>query len=256
MSIYAAASGMILEQKRQEIIARNLVGSEIAGFKREFIKSHNFEADLSQEAMQNTNRYQGANGGSEHVDLTQGAMKKTNDPLDFAIHGKGFFEVETLDGQTMYTRNGQFALNRDGVLTTSSGDIVQGRDGELQLQPDDNLSNMRVSPDGEITIDIDNGVERRIVGQLKIVETNDKSILKKVSSSNFVVEDEKNIPLMTEVDTTADNFMIMNDYLETSNASPIKDMVTMVQSMREFEMGQKMLKSLDEIGKQARQKLG
>ena len=256
MSIYAAASGMVLEQRRQEIIARNLVGSEIAGFKREFIKSHNFKADLDQEIMQNTNRYQGTSGGTEHVDLTQGAVKNTHDPLDFAIQGKGFFEVESPDGRIMYTRNGQFTVNADGVLTSQGGSIIQGVNEPIQFAPDMNLNDLRVSPSGELTIDENNGEERTLLDQLRIMTTEDESILKKVSSSNFIVEKKENENQMVEVDTTTGNFNVMNGYLETSNASPIKDMVTMVQSMREFEMGQKMLKSLDSIGKIARQKLG
>jgi len=258
MSIYAAASGMVLEQRRQEMIARNLVGSEIAGFKREFISSHNFKADLDRERMENTNRYQGTSGGEEHVDFTQGALKNTNDPLDFGLHGEGYFEVENIDGQTLYTRNGQFSLNRDGVLITNNGDIVQGIDGPIQLNPEDHLSDLYASPKGELIIDsnVDGQHEKRLVGQLKVVEPTDNSILRKISSSQFTLIDEKDQDLITEVDYEAADFAVKGGYLETSNASPITDMVTMVQSMREFEMGQKMLKQLGEMGKQARQKLG
>ena len=258
MSIYAAASGMVLEQKRQEIIARNLASSEIAGYKREFISSHNFKADLSREVMENTNKYQGTSGGEIHIDLQQGAIKKTNDPLDFAINGPGYFETESQDGHTMYTRNGQFSLDRDGILITKNGDAVQGIDGEIQVPLDASTNNLRISPNGEITIDtnVDGEQEITALGTLKIMTTDDSSILKKISSSDFIVEDVKNQEQMVEVDTSSSRFMLSNGYLESSNASPIKDMVLMVQSMREFEMGQKMLKSLDDMGKQARAKLG
>jgi len=255
MTIYSAASGMVLEQRRQELIARNLAGSQISGYKREHLVSSNFKADLDRERMVNTNKFQGTTGGKEHVDLTQGAIKKTSDPLDFAIHGEGFFELETPDGQTLYTRNGQFQLNTNGELTNTEGFVVQGVNGPIQLDPSDDISNLRISPDGEITIDVNNGSERTILGRFRIVAPEDQSILTKVSSSMFKVEKGKE-NMIAEVDTVDPNFQIINGSLETSNASPIKDMVNMVQSMREFEMGQKMLKMLDESGKQLRQKLG
>lgn len=258
MSIYAAASGMILEQRRQEIIARNLAASGISGYKREYLTSHDFKADLSKEIMQNTNRFQGTTGGKVQVDLSQGALKATHDPLDFAISGIGFFEVESPTGRTLYTRNGEFTLSADGMLITKNGDVVQGVNGPIQFTPDMNLCDVCVSPDGEITVDTHKEGEEIIksVGTLKIMTTDDSSILKKISSSDFIVKDDKDQPKMFEIDRTASNFSIINNHLELSNASPIKDMVSMIRSMREFEMGQKMLRSLDEIGKQARAKLG
>jgi len=252
MTIYSAASGMVLEQHRQELIARNLAGSQMPGYKKEFLLSNNFKADLTKERMQNTNKFQGASGGTEKTDFTQGALKKTSDPLDFAIHGEGFFLLEDLEGNSLDTRNGSFTLNNDGFIVNSSGAKLIGNNGGIQLSPADDLNELRMSNEGELILH--DGTERRSVAQLKIVDIENRDLFEKISSSNFRL-DEKSERLVFDVDTGDTHFSLMNNYLETSNASPIQDMTTMVQSMREFELGQKMLKMLDDTGKQVASKL-
>jgi flagellar basal-body rod protein FlgG len=254
MSIYAAASGMILEEKRQELIARNLVGSAMPGYKREFLTSHNFKTDLEEMQKENTNKFQGTSGGKEHINFGQGAVKCTGDPLDFAIHGDGFFEVETMDGKRLYTRNGQFSLNADGIVVTNNNEIVQGDAGPIQIPAGNTLDQLYVSAAGDVLIKEDD--KETMLGKIKIVEPTDPSILKKINSTEFKLKDEKDLTKMVNVDTEQTGFAVMNCHLETSNATPITEMVSMIRSMREFEMGQKMLKSLDDMGKEMRRKLG
>ncbi len=237
--IYSAASVMKLEMKRQEVIAQNLASSNIAGYKREFLRSSRFQNELKNELTtkeNETDSLYGTSKGTTHIDLTQGAFKQTSRTLDFAIEGDGFFEVKNNDGEIFYTRNGNFKLTQDKELITSEGYKVLGESGNITFSPDDNIQNIHLSQNGTITI-LDESGSNKTIGQLRIVGLN-TSNLKRVTSSYFKTPYTK-INSLTE-----DKFKVINNALEISNSSPIKEMVGMVQSMREFEIGQKVLKMI------------
>src|SRR5690606_9045653 len=128
-SLRTSASGMIAQQKRVDVIANNLANVNTTGFKR---SRTNFE-DLLYETVQGPRRTVGdgvigAMQIGHGVRLSaiqrvhgQGAAEMTGRPLDLAIEGEGFFQVELPDGSLGYTRDGSFTLSDSGQLVTNSG---------------------------------------------------------------------------------------------------------------------------------------
>jgi flagellar basal-body rod protein FlgG len=237
---YSTLSGMTLEQRRQEVIAKNLAAANIPAYKREYVVSNSFAKILKDKVGDQNNREQllGTGQGQTLVDFSQGGLKQTSRTLDFAIQGEGFFEVITPDNKKLYTRNGAFHLSKDNTLITGEG-------GAIQFDINDNIDAIQVTSDGVVRVrqGTDAQYQLKDVGSLSIVDIPDKKKLIRLTANYFTLEekDQRTVGAVSE-----DKFTTVNGYLETSNSAPLRDMVAMIECQREFEMGQKMLNMLSD----------
>lgn len=165
-------------------------------------------------------------------DFTDGTYISTENDLDFAIKGDGFFKVADGDGNEFYTRDGSFTLNQEGVLVTKDGYTVIGADGPITI-PEGSL--FELSGNGTIFMD------GQQVGQLEIVSVENKHQLRKYGDNLFSMEDgfeAEEIPFEGEV---------VSGYLEGSNVSAVKEMVRLITAQRNYETNQKVITSQDEL---------
>jgi len=220
--LYIAASGMLAEQVRQDQIANDLANASTAGYKADRTTQQSFGSLLL------TNSLTGGTIGSQTTavqvtgtvtDFTPQPLKDTGEPLDFAVNGDGFFAVRTNQG-TRYTRDGQFAANAQGQLTTATGNLVLGRDN----QP--------------VTVGADGKVDPR---RLIVVLLNNP----RKTGDNLVT----GTPGAVAGQTAG---QVRSGALEGSGADPTQAMVDMIASMRTYEAGQKVIQTIDEtLGKAA-----
>jgi flagellar basal-body rod protein FlgG len=220
--LYIAASGMLAEQVRQDQIANDLANASTAGYKADRTTQQSFGSLLL------TNSLTGGTIGSQTTavqvtgtvtDFTPQPLKDTGEPLDFAVNGDGFFAVRTNQG-TRYTRDGQFAANAQGQLTTATGNLVLGRDN----QP--------------VTVGTDGKVDPR---RLNVVLLNNP----RKTGDNLVT----GTPGAVAGQTAG---QVRSGALEGSGADPTQAMVDMIASMRAYESGQKVIQTIDEtLGKAA-----
>ena len=131
LGLNIAAAGMVAEQVQQDQLANDLANSQTPGYKPASTDQTSFGALL----LSNTSSgsaigsiFTGVEARKGITDLTQGNLNHTGRPLDFAIAGAGFFAVQTPAG-VQYTRNGQFSVNRAGLLVDGAGDTVLGQTG-------------------------------------------------------------------------------------------------------------------------------
>jgi flagellar basal-body rod protein FlgG len=156
----------------------------------------------------------------------QGDLQTTESYTDFAILGKGFFEVDTPDG-VRYTRSGSFLINSEGELVTTEGNKIVGADGPIVLESDD----FSVNKFGEISV---NGV---IVDKFKIVNPANSQDMKKSGQSLYrLVRPSEDIPFEGS---------ILQGSVEESNTSSINEMIEMLQLYRNYETNQKIISSYD-----------
>jgi flagellar basal-body rod protein FlgF len=229
--LYIAASGMLAEQVRQDQIANDLANASTYGYKPDRAAQASF-ADMMLQ-----NRGNGALVGplsmgvriaELRTDLTQGPLQQTGNPLDVALHGDGFFAVQTPDG-VRYTRAGQLALDANGRLTTTTGFLVLGTDGKpITVGKESELS---IAPDGTVR----SGSTR--VGTIQVV-----SLTGAVKQGDTLFTGSAGA---RPADTT-----IEQGYLEGSGVEPARAMVDMIVSMRAYEASQRVLRTIDEtLGK-------
>lgn len=253
--LYTAATGMLVQQKRMDVITNNIANADTMGFKRDGVTSTAFDNELTRRLNDNTqiegptiaNRIGNMNLGAYvkgvYTDFSQSGLKQTNSDLDIALDKDGFFAIEVMnkDGETTekYTRDGSFTLGADGSLMTMEGNYVLGVEGKIQL------------PTGNVIID-DIGsiyVDGEYIDQLKIVSFEDNKTLKKFGN-NLTDATE-------ETKTKAYIGKVCQGFLEGSNVDSIQEMVNMITVMRNYETNQKIVqihdqtlsKAVNEIGK-------
>ena len=247
-ALYKAISGMQVEQDRTEAISRNLAGAALVGYKRETVVNHDFNGLLGSYSASG----QGTVQGGSFIDFSAGRMEQTGRDLDFAINNKGFFLVESESGNDQFlTRNGRFTLNSAGELITSTSPSfkVLGDNGSIQLPANVNLNSLEVTPDG--TLRSRQGSVLKVIGKLRIVDVADRKDLESLSGTMFKLRKETELQ-----EVAADEAKVVSRSIEGSNISIVKEMVSMMDAMRKFEMGQKIMKSTDGLSRKEYQTFG
>ncbi len=240
--LYTACSGMLLQMAKQDVIANNLANANTPGFKKQITIATAFPG-MAVSRLGETKEKEGRNepvppaaigwlGTGAAVrqistDYSQGAMQKTDNPTDLAIAGKGFFVIETPQGER-YTRNGSFRLNSEGIITTEQGYPVLGRSGPITVG------------DQQFTVDEKGNVVAgdSVVDTLRIVTVSDGSRLVRLGDDLYA-DPENNAQ-------DAPQPQVLQGYLELSNVVAVKEMVEMITALRAYEANQKVIQAHDQ----------
>ena len=155
---YAAFAGLLARTQALDTAASNLSNADTAGYRaeREFFRSVLLDPLGGNSQLGATVNDFGVLGG-DHLDLSQGTLTPTGNPLDLAIQGQGFFEIQTSAG-IRFTRDGSFHRGRDGLLITAAGEPVLSSGGAPIAVPPGDVS---VGLDGAISVD---GATAAVVG--------------------------------------------------------------------------------------------
>jgi len=235
-----AASGLRSRMEALDILSNNLANSNTGGYKldREFYSLYQGEQAQAVNGQQATTLpvIQKA-----WTDFQQGLLTPTDNPLDLALSGKGFFTVEGPSGP-LYTRNGAFKLSTTGVLTTLDGYPVRGV-SPANAPP----KKIQTVSQGPIQIASDGTVQQdgQDLGQIQLVDFANTSALDKVGSSYYRVTDPK------LKSTPAKDATVTQGKIENSNVAPAESAVRLVDLMRQYEMLQKAVSVAAEMNKQA-----
>lgn len=263
--LYSAASGMVIQERVQDVIAQNLAGSMTPGYRREDVVIRSFPDVLLSETYRGLSRSTdkpryshaigrigtGAGVDWSYVDHSPGSYRYTGDNNHMAISGDGFFAVATPDG-TRFTRQGSFMVDRDGYLVTQQGFrlLGQGVDPTDPTAPAQRrpiqvgTQEFYVNHFGEIFAkvpDAQNVMRNQFVDQIAIADFEDKDRLFREPGSMFRVEegDEDNFAI-------PDRYQVMQGYIENSNTLPTTEMVKLIDSYRIFEASSRVIRSLDQ----------
>ena len=240
--LYVAYTGMINEQHRMDTLTNNLANASTVGYKKEGATSQSFDEVLTVKikdaSVGNVTQRIGRNNpgvkiGENYTDYTQGSYRVTGNTYDLAIDGDGFFAIEFTnkagETSTMYTRGGQFTLNRDGYLVTEDGDYVL--DTQSRRIRVDTLQDAKIADDGTIT---QNDVA---VARIGLVDFEDYDYLEKYGETYYrPVEGAR---------TTPATALIKSGYLEMSNVQVVSEMVNLIAITRAYESNQKIIQTYD-----------
>lgn len=226
--IYTTASGMYPLVLEEDVTSNNLANLNTTGFKKEAVYFKQVLDSQFALANQMDNESDMADVEAVMTNYSQGELRATNNSLDVAIDGKGFFAVQTPDGER-YTRNGNFKLLENGQLVTADGHPVLGMSGVIELLPEQ----VEIHEKGEI---FQNGVQ---VDQLKIVNFEEPYPLLKEGEGLFNLT--KNV---TEINNE-NNIVIRQGYLEESNVNPISEMIKLITISKIFQAGQRSIQNQD-----------
>jgi flagellar basal-body rod protein FlgF len=222
--LYSAYSGLRASADTLDVLSNNLANVNSTGFKSDepFFRLFNHAVAEStvvplDQAINDSTVVQGTT-----TNFQPGPLTLTGGALDVALEGEGFFVVESPAG-TAYTRNGNFHVNAEGHLVNSDGYAVLGKGGPIRL-PQGKVS---ISQTGDIQVDGSR------VATLKVVDFPDKRQLEKLGSSLFILKEAG------QAEQEPKDLLVRQGSLEQSNVNPVKQMMLMINMMRQFEELQK-----------------
>lgn len=239
--LYTAASGLMAQMVKMESLSQNLANAGTPGFKSDLLVIEGGAKDPLQPALLINGLPAGPQPvrvGRRVTDFGRGLIRETQNPMDLANSGAGFFVVETPRGMR-YTRAGNFAINADGNLETMDGSRVQGKKGAIRI------------PGGRFVVD--NGgrvlVEGQEVDRLRIADPDPTTLIRE-GGSLFALKPSAEEP------PTAKGAEIRQGFLEGSNIDPVTAMTQLMISLRASEAYQKAIHALDQSLNQAASELG
>jgi flagellar basal-body rod protein FlgG len=225
-SVYSAMFGALTQEHRMDIIANNLANVNTSGYKPDKLAFEDtfirFAHDYIREPLfhlrskplfptpdlQSKPRIAG-----KQIDFSQGAMKKSDNPLDMAISGEGFFKVRTEDGD-FYTRNGHFMRTPEGLVTDGNGNPLLGEGGPIAVPAGGRLN---IREDGTVMVD------GEVVDQIQLVTVSDLQGLEKLGGNLFRIRSGSGAQ-----EQPAPDAALQQGYLETANVEVVKEMVNMI----------------------------
>lgn len=238
--MYTAASGLVAQMTKMEALSQNLANAGTPGFKGDFLVIEGGTKGPLQPAVliEGSTGPQPVRIGRRVTDVGRGLIRETQNPLDLANSGSGYFVVQTPQG-VRYTRAGNFAVDAKGYLETLDGSRVQGKKGAVQV------------PSGRFVVD-SNGrilVEGREVDRLRIVDP-DSAALVREGGSLFSLKPSAPEP------SAAQAAEIRQGFLEGSNVDAVTAMTQLMVCLRASEAYQKAIHAIDQSLSQATSELG
>ena len=229
VGLYQSASAMDSFQKWQTAISQNLASASSAGFKKQIVAQESvsrgnigsFESQL--QASLPVNRTKSS--------LQDGRLIPTEKPTDIAIQGEGFFQVESPNGQLVLTRNGEFFPNNAGLLVNNKGQLLQGTGGPINVNQ--GTGPLIITQAG----DIFRGDAQ--IGSIPVVNVQNPDILQAVHGG-FIIP-----PTAAVTAEPIDQPNILQGFTESSNVSPVLEMVNLIQVSQAHENNLKVISSID-----------
>ena len=263
-SLWTAASGMIAQQNNVDTIANNLANVNTMGYKTEVAEFKSlFYQDINAKSTSANSEQKpipsqvglGVRNSAITSIFTQGAFLDSSNDLSFAINGDGFFGVRGQDGNTYYTRNGNFVLATDTAglaLTTTDGLKVLDADGKPIVFDESYVaSQITVTGDGQICYPDDKNNPQPIGMEIGLWQFNNPSGLEKTDSGLFSESAASGASMNEYTNNSLVRSELRQGYLEGSNVQVADEMVNMIVAQRAYELNSKAIQASDEMMQQA-----
>jgi len=250
-ALWAAKTGLDAQQTRMAVVSNNLANVNTTGFK----KSRAVFEDLLYQNVrqvggatsQDTQAPSGLSLGTgvrvvaTEKTYTQGNLSQTGNSLDLAISGRGFFQVLLPDGTLAYTRAGDFQMNNQGQLVTSSGYAVQPG-----INIPQGAQSITVGNDGVVSVQLAGASAPTQVGQLQLADFVNPAGLQP-KGENLLVESASSGSAQTGNPGLSGLGSLNQGMVESSNVNVVEEMVNMIETQRAYEMNTKAIQTTDQM---------
>jgi flagellar basal-body rod protein FlgG len=250
-SLSIAATGMQAQQTQLDTISHNLANVASNGFKR----GHVVFEDL---LYQNLRQVGAASSESTQLPaglqvglgvrpvatsrvFTQGNLQQSSNPLDVAVKGNGFFQIQLPDGTTGYTRDGGFQLDAQGQLVTNAGYAVQPG-----IVVPANAQSVTIAGDGTVSAQLPGQASAQVIGQLQLASFVNAAGLDPKGQNLFAETAASGTP-NAGVPGTDGLGQLQQGFVETSNVNVVEELVAMIQTQRAYELNSKAIQTSDQM---------
>ncbi|SMF72487.1 flagellar basal-body rod protein FlgG [Allosphingosinicella indica] len=258
-ALHVARTGLDAQSTKMRVIANNLANVNTIGFKREraqfeTLAYQTMTAPGAPSAAEN--RYATGLSLGSGVQMsgtarlnTQGALQTTENPLDMAIEGDGFFQVTLPDGSVGYTRDGNFNRSPEGQLVTSAGMPIQPA-----IQVPEGATSITIGADGTVSATLPGQTETTNLGQIELARFVNPAGLAAIGDNLLRETQASGAPQVGGAGTDGRG-TIRQGMLEGSNVNVVQELVDMIETQRAYEVNSKMISATDEMLRNANQQL-
>ena len=241
-------SRQVVLGRELDVVANNIANINTTGFKANGAVFEEFIGKIARDGKMSDHdrKVSFVRDRATWVDMSQGSMERTGNPLDVAVDGKGLIPVQTPNGER-FTRNGAFQINSTGQLVTSEGYQVLGDSGPITMQPTDR--DIHISADGTISARAGASATTEAQrGKLRLAKFDNPGLLQKDGSSTFSAPDG-----VTPQPDTASRFV--QGSIEKSNVKSVMEMTRMIEVTRNYTQVATMLSQQSDLQRTAIEKL-
>ena len=251
-ALRTAASGMAAQQLNVEVISNNIANMNTVGFKKqraEFqdLLYQNIERMGSQSSESGTvvptgvQVGSGVKAGSVYRITNQGSATRTDNKLDLAIQGRGYFQVLMPSGETAYTRAGNFSTNDQGQLVTDDGYLVQPA---ITIPQD--ATDVAISAGGQVQVTQPGAAAPTQVGQLELATFFNEGGLEAIGD-NLYLESGASGAANTGAPDLEGMGKLLQGYTEASNVDAVTEITALIVAQRAYEMNSKVISAADDM---------
>lgn len=249
-ALYTASTGMYAQQLNVDTLAHNMSNVNTTGYKKQRVE---FQDLLYQTIRRPAAGFDviepiglhvglGVRPSATHTMFTQGNLQPTDNPLDIAINGLAFFQVEVPGyDEPLYTRDGALKIDALGNLVTSSGYIILGVDFI-----EEGAYDITIEKNGVVTYMLPDNNEPIEAGQIELVKFINPSGLQKLGNNLYQGTPNSGEPIFWDPEDDM-TISLESGYLEMSNVQIVEEMVNLITAQRAYEINSKVIQSSDEM---------
>jgi flagellar basal-body rod protein FlgG len=250
-SLWISKTGMEAQQMQLDHISNNLSNVSTAGYKR----THAQFEDLMYQNLRQSGAPQteqttlptglqvglGVRPVASSRTFSQGNLQQSDNALDIAILGDGFFQIQRADGTTAYTRDGQFKLDANGQMVTNNGDtLLPG----ITVPP--NARQISIGQDGTVSAVVGGSTTPQTLGQVQLANFINPNGLQAQGGNLFSETASSGAPQVGNPGTNALG-NIKQGHIETSNVNVVEELVQMITTQRAYELNSKAVQTSDQM---------
>ena len=247
-SMWVAKTGLDAQQTRMNVISNNLANVNTTGFKRDRavfedmlyqnIRQAGGQTDVNAQAPTGMMLGTGVRVVATEKLHMQGSLVNTQNPLDMAIAGEGYFQIAKSDGTIAYTRDGGFKLSATGQVVNSSGALLQPA-----ITIPNTASSVTVGRDGTVSIELAAGGSQ-VIGQVQLARFVNPSGLQSMCQNQLKETPASGAPQVLQPGLNGAG-TLMQGSLEASNVNVVEEMVNMIETQRAYEINSKAISAVD-----------
>ena len=250
-ALWVAKTGLSAQDTNLTTISNNLANVSTTGFKRDRAEFQDLLYQIKRQpgaqSTQDSELPSGLQVGTgvrivgTQKNFTAGSLQTTEQPLDMAINGRGFFQILQPDGTTSYTRDGTFHLDSNGQIVNASGFALE----PAIVIPND-AQTFTVGNDGTVSVTLPGNAASQVIGNLQTADFINPAGLQAVGNNLFLETAASGAPQVGTPGLNGFGTTLQNT-LETSNVSTVEEMVNMITTQRAYEMNSKVISTADQM---------
>jgi flagellar basal-body rod protein FlgG len=250
-ALWVSKTGLSAQDTQLATISNNLANVSTVGFKRDRLSFEDLLYQIRRQpgaqSSENTQLPSGLQIGTgvrivaTQKEFTEGSLQVTDNALDVAIDGRGFFEILLPDGTTAYTRNGQFQLSRDGELVNADGLLVQPA-----ITIPEGAQSVTISKDGVVSVVLPGDSEAQQIGTLTVTDFINPTGLEAIGGNLFLETTASGTPTNGTPGLDGLGTLIQGS-VENSNVEVVEELVNMITTQRAYEMNAKVISTSDQM---------